>query len=168
MSIVFPMRKITSHEYIGTFQSWNIRNPKSTITKSTDICIWPRERCVHLCKIFASTSVPPLDARVFIIIPTPVPITTPPKIHANKTSSPNLKGSSATIGSVGIGSPISINNIVGKLSEKTATRIKQINVFKPKPAPNTRIPNKLNGKLKQRAAIPIGKPHLCCKTIVIP
>ena len=168
ISIVFPIRKMESHEYIGTFQSWNMRKPKITIHESTIICNCPNGRWVHLWSMFENTSVPPLEARDFMIIPTPTPMTTPPKIHANNTSSPSLKGSRVTIGSVGIGSPINVNKSVGKLSEKTATRMKQINVFTPKPAPKTRRPNKLNGKLKHKAAIPIGNPHLCWRTIVIP
>ena len=136
--------------------------------ESTIICNCPNGRLVHLCKMLDNTSVPPLEALDFKIMPTPVPITAPPKTQAKSTSSPSLNGSNTAMGSVGIGSPIKVSSKRGNVSENTATRIKQTKVFTPNPDPSTRMPRRLRGRLKHKAERPMGNPHMCCNTIVIP
>ena len=90
------------------------------------------------------------------------------KTQAKSTSSPNLNGSNTAMGSVGIGSPIKVSSKRGNVSENTATRIKQTKVFTPNPDPSTRMPRRLRGRLKHKAERPMGNPHMCCNTIVIP
>ena len=102
----------------------------------------------------AITSDPPLEARDLNIKPTPTPIMTPPKILAKSTSSCSCKGS----GPHNKTTP-SVNNAVS---------IKHTNVLTPNFGPNILSPISVNGKLKNKADIPTGKPNLWCKTMEIP